>query len=87
MNDISEVRFAPVPEITPGKIEMMGEEMDECYLQDILSLTLSPESVERHADMKIVYTPLHGCGVRLEPECLRRLGTVRCSPRRPAGLA
>lgn len=74
MNDISEVRFAPVPEITPGKIEMMGEEMDECYLQDILSLTLSPESVERHADMKIVYTPLHGCGVRLVPECLRRLG-------------
>ncbi len=74
MSDISEVRFKPAPGTSAGKIEMMGEEMDECYLRDILSLALSPESVKRHADLKIVYTPLHGCGVRLVPECLKRLG-------------
>ncbi|MDD6828415.1 MAG: phospho-sugar mutase [Bacteroidales bacterium] len=57
-----------------GKIELMGTEMDENYMSDILSLMLSPESRARHKDLKIVYTPLHGCGVRLVPECLRRLG-------------
>ena len=74
MQNASEVKFKPVPEITPGKIEMMGEDVDERYLNDILSLTLSPEAVKRHSDLKIVYTPLHGCGVRLVPECLKRLG-------------
>ena len=57
-----------------GKIELMGSEMDENYMSDILSLMLSPESRARHKDLKIVYTTLHGCGVRLVPECLRRLG-------------
>ncbi len=57
-----------------GEVELMGKKVDEAYLNDILSLTLSPESRERHNDIKIVYTPLHGCGVRIIPECLRRLG-------------
>lgn len=57
-----------------GGIEIMGKEMDEMYLNDILSLTLSPEARAAHRDIKIVYTPLHGCGVRLVPECLARLG-------------
>lgn len=57
-----------------GEIEIMGKDVDECYLRDILSLTLSPESRARHNDIKFVYTPLHGCGVRLVPECLKRLG-------------
>lgn len=57
-----------------GEITMMGKEVDEAYLDDILSLALSPESRKAHPELKIVYTPLHGCGVRLVPECLRRLG-------------
>ena len=57
-----------------GEVELMGKKVDEAYLHDILSLTLSPESRERHNDIKIVYTPLHGCGVRIVPECLKRLG-------------
>ena len=57
-----------------GEIEIMGKDVDECYLRDILSLTLSPEACARHTDLKFVYTPLHGCGVRLVPECLSRLG-------------
>ena len=57
-----------------GAIEMMGAEVDECYLRDITSLALSPEAVKKHADLKIVYTPLHGCGVKLMPEALNRIG-------------
>ncbi len=57
-----------------GEIESMGTDVDELYLRDLLSLRLSPEAVAEHKDIKIVYTPLHGCGVRLVPEILRRSG-------------
>ena len=57
-----------------GELNIMGKEVDDQYLKDILSLTLSPEACARHKDLKFVYTPLHGCGVRLVPECLARLG-------------
>ena len=57
-----------------GEIEAMGADVDELYLRDLLSLSLSPELCEKHGEMKIVYTPLHGCGVRLIPEILRRKG-------------
>lgn len=39
-----------------------------------MTLTLSPEAVKNNADLKIVYTPIHGTGVRLVPEALRRVG-------------
>lgn len=72
ITDPSQVKFRGNPEL----IEPMGREIDEAYFQSVLPLTLSPEARGRHADMKIVYTPLHGCGVRIVPEALRRLGFV-----------
>lgn len=57
-----------------GEIEVMGKDVDELYLKDLLSLSLSPEACQRHSDIKFVYTPLHGCGVRLVPEILKRKG-------------
>ena len=72
--DPAQVRFQPVPGEAKAPIEIMGAEVDECYLKDQLSLMLSPEAVKKHADLKIVYTPLHGCGVRLMPEALKRIG-------------
>ncbi len=74
IGDPAEVRFEPRPGEPVAKIEMMGAEVDECYLRDITSLALSPEAVKKHNDLKIVYTPLHGCGVKLMPEALRRIG-------------
>ena len=74
IEDPADVRFSPVAGEKPAPVEMMGREVDECYLRDITSLTLSPEAVKKHADLKIVYTPLHGCGVRLMPEALKRVG-------------
>ena len=74
IEDPADVRFSPVPGEPKGAIEMMGREVDECYLRDITSLALSPEAVKKHVDLKIVYTPLHGCGVKLMPEALNRIG-------------
>ena len=67
-----EVRFVPGEDA--GIIRTMGEDVDSAYLKDILSLTLSPESVARHNDIRIVYTPLHGTGVRLVQRALDMLG-------------
>ena len=72
ITDPSQVKFTSG--LRCGEIEMMGRDVDEQYLRDLLSLSLSPEVCRKHGDIKIVYTPLHGCGVRLVPEILSRLG-------------
>ncbi|MBQ7856916.1 MAG: phospho-sugar mutase [Alistipes sp.] len=58
----------------PANITILGEEFDKVYLAAIKKLSLSPESVQRYADMKIVYTPLHGAGVHLTPAALKDFG-------------
>ena len=53
---------------------IVGAEIDEVFLSSILTLTLSPESVARHKDIKLVYTPLHGTGIKTVPVALKRMG-------------
>ena len=55
-------------------IQMVGADVDEAYLSDVSTLLVSPESVKNHADMKMVYTPLHGTGITLVPKILSRMG-------------
>lgn len=57
-----------------GFIEMVGEELDDVYLKDLSTLHLSPESVRRHHNLGIVYTPLHGCGVKIVPRAFKEMG-------------
>jgi phosphoglucomutase len=40
---------------------------------------LSPESIKRHNDLKIVYTPIHGTGIKLIPRCLQEIGFTNVS--------
>lgn len=55
-------------------IQIIGEEIDNAFLANIKALSLDPEVIKRHADLKIVYTPIHGTGVKLVPESLRNYG-------------
>ena len=78
-NIIKEVeKITEVSQVLTGKnkenITILTEEFDKLYLDAIKQLSLSPESVKRFHDMKIVYTPLHGAGVRLTPASLRNFG-------------
>ncbi len=57
-----------------SKIQIIGEEMDRKFIDAIKTLSLDPEVIKRHADLKIVYTPIHGTGVKLVPESLRNYG-------------
>ena len=72
ITDPSMVRFEKGPDAAP--VETMSHEMDEAYLNSVMTLMLSPESRQRHSDLKIVYTPIHGSGVEIVPEFLQKLG-------------
>ena len=61
---------------TPNKdlIQIIGKDIDEQYLDDIKTLSLSPEAIKKHADMKIVYSPIHGTGGMLIFDSLKKWG-------------
>ena len=70
IKDVSEIKFQG----DKSKIEIIGEEMDNAFLADIKTLSLDPEVIKRHHDLKIVYTPIHGTGVKMIPDSLRNYG-------------
>jgi phosphoglucomutase len=55
-------------------IEKIGQEVDEIYTDQIKTLSLSPEIIARQNEMKIIYTPIHGTGVKLVPMSLKKFG-------------
>ncbi len=55
-------------------IEVMGEEMDEKFLEKVKSVSISPDIVKKYSDIKIVFTPIHGTAVKLVPAALRKFG-------------
>src|SRR5450432_3204814 len=55
-------------------ITMVGKEMDEAYISMVKNLSIYPEIIERQHNLCIVYTPIHGTGIKLVPEVLQRFG-------------
>lgn len=55
-------------------ITLIGKDIDEAYLQMLKGLSVYPEVVAAQHDLKIVYTPIHGTGITLVPEILKRFG-------------
>lgn len=70
IGSIDEIDFTGNPEL----IETIGEEVDKIYLEKVKALSLSPEVIERQKNFTIVYTPLHGTGIKLVPGSLKRFG-------------
>jgi len=79
MNVIAEVAKIKGPddikfEGNKSLIQIIGEEIDKVYLEQVKTIFLSPESIRRNKDLKIVYTPIHGTGIKLIPRCLQEIG-------------
>ena len=70
IKDISEVKFDGNTDL----IEIIGEEVDKVYLENIHALSLSPDAIKRQKDFKIVFTPIHGAGYPLVPRALKMFG-------------
>ena len=56
------------------KIRAIGKETDEAFLDEVLKMRLNPEVIEKHAGLGIVYTPIHGTGIKLVPPALKMYG-------------
>ena len=70
IKDPSEVKFGRDSRL----IEILDSNFDNQYLKMVSGLSLSPEINKKHHDLKIVYTPIHGTGVKLVPAALRKFG-------------
>ena len=69
--------------LAEGKITMLGADCDERFMAEVMAMANDRETVARVADdFKLVYTPFHGCGHKLVPEALTRLGVkhLLCVP-------
>lgn len=70
ITDVSQIKF----EGNKDLIQIIGKDIDQQFLADVHTLSLSPDSIRRHADMKIVYTPIHGTGSMLVYDSLALWG-------------
>ena len=69
--------------VKAGLIETMGDETDRKFMANVMAMVNDYDSVARVADtFQVVYTPFHGCGYKLVPEALTRLGIkhLHCVP-------
>jgi phosphoglucomutase len=70
ITDVNNIKFKGNPEL----IEIIGEEIDKLFIENIKTISLSPDSIKRNQDMKIVFTPIHGTAVKLVPLTLKEYG-------------
>jgi len=73
---VEDVKFAGNKQL----IQIIGEDIDKLYLDEILTLSIDPEVIKKQHDLKIVYTPLHGTGMMSIPRSLKLWGfdNVHC---------
>ena len=64
----------------PDLIQIVGKDIDDIYLEKVHSICIDPEVIKRQKDLCIVYTPLHGTGMRGIPQSLKLWGfeNVHC---------
>ena len=67
---IDDIRFQGNKEL----IQIIGEDIDNRMIESIKAISLSPDAVRKHHDMKIVYTPIHGTGIMMVPKMLKEFG-------------
>ena len=83
IDEVNKVRIEDVKfEGNPALIQIIGQEVDDLYLEGVHALSIDPEVIARQKDLSIVYTPIHGAGRVLIPASLKKWGfeNVNCVP-------
>lgn len=75
---VSDIKFVGNPEL----IQVIGEDVDKVFIEKEYTVCIDQKVIDRHNDLKIVYTPLHGCGREMVPRSLKRWGftNIHCVP-------
>jgi phosphoglucomutase len=71
----TEVKF----EGDPSRIHIIGQELDDAYLAELKQLSINASAIQRQHDLGIVYTPIHGSGIKLVPPGLAAFGFTNVS--------
>ncbi len=77
---IREVEAVQEPEVHPqpqdgGKVVRVGPEIDAAYLETLKDLVIEPEMLKKEGTkLKVVFSPLHGTGIRIVPTMLKAAG-------------
>lgn len=70
ITSVDDIRF----EGNKALIEIIGKDMDKAFIDEVKKLILSPESIDRQKDIKMVFTPIHGASGTLVPDALKAAG-------------
>ena len=76
-NIIDEVLKVKPEEVKMGdasKITIIGKDIEDKYMNDLMGYLVNPDIIKKHNDIKIVYTPIHGSGYKMVPMALRKAG-------------
>jgi len=74
VNATTSETFTPLPKDRQGKVTMLGQEIDQEYMQRLETLILDPQIIREAKSLRIIYTPLHGTGSVIIKPMLKRLG-------------
>ncbi|HEV8514652.1 MAG TPA: phospho-sugar mutase [Cyclobacteriaceae bacterium] len=58
----------------PSKIKPVSSEVEEAYYKEVINRIPRRESIQKQKNISLVYTSIHGAGITMVPECLKRLG-------------
>lgn len=81
INEVNKVKVEDVKfEGNKQLLQIIGEDIDQAYLDAVKTVSIDPELIKRQHDLKIVYTPLHGTGMKMIPRSLKYWGfdNVHC---------
>jgi len=70
ITDVDDIKFDGREDL----IEELGDDMDQKFLEEVVSISLNPDIIARQKDMKIVFSPIHGTSVKLNPDALKKVG-------------
>jgi len=70
IHDVNDVKWSG----GEANITIIGKDIDQAYLKMVKSLSVYPEIISKQKDLKIVYTPIHGSGIKLVPPALKEFG-------------
>ena len=74
-SDLFAIKVADIHEMRQNKLlQLLGEDIDQAYLQQLQSVTIDQNLLQKYSDLKFVYTPLHGTGKMLAGRAFSQAG-------------